>query len=87
MNCVRKIEMRIKKNRNRAMVAASCAVLSVLLTGCLPGPKYHAPAAPASPATRSQGCRPKMGGALRTASMIRAISRCHAMPSPLFARH
>src|ERR1700751_1070032 len=50
MNCVRKIEMRIKKNRNRAMVAASCAVLSVLLTGCLPGPKYHAPAAPASTA-------------------------------------
>ena len=50
MKCNWKFEMRIKKNRRRATAAMLCAVLSVLLAGCLPGPKYHAPAAPAATA-------------------------------------
>lgn len=50
MKCNWESEMEIKKNRRRATAAASCTLFSILLAGCLPGPRYHKPAAPAATA-------------------------------------
>ena len=48
-----KLAMRRDKNKRasaRAGAAAVCAGLCVMMAGCLPGPKYRAPSAPASTA-------------------------------------
>ena len=51
MNFAWKLDMNKVKDKKREAARASLAlVLSVALTGCLPGPKYRAPSAPASAA-------------------------------------
>jgi NodT family efflux transporter outer membrane factor (OMF) lipoprotein len=53
MNCEWKLDMRKAREKRKAAARACVSVtmaLSIALTGCLPGPKYRAPSAPASTA-------------------------------------
>jgi hypothetical protein len=43
------------KNLRRAQLAVVLALGAITLTGCVVGPKYHAPAVPAPPAYKEVG--------------------------------